>query len=103
MISCNNNQVREIFMDSDNWGGKRIGAGRKPLDNKTVVVRIPEFLKEKVKDFVSSETTRGDSRLEQIEMIISDWRRTRPTHSPSYKNVDKLLSELEAVFPKKEI
>lgn len=90
-------------MYSDNWGGKRIGAGRKPVNNeKTVVVRIPEFLKEKVKDFVNSETTRGDSRLEQIETIILDWRRTRPTHSPSYKNVDKLLSELEAVFSTKE-
>lgn len=87
-------------MDSDNWGGKRIGAGRKPLGNKTVVVRIPECLKQKVKDFVNSETTRGDSRLEQIETIILDWRRTRPTHSPSYKNVDKLLSELESVFRK---
>lgn len=89
-------------MDSENWGGKRIGAGRKPLESKTVVVRIPEFLKEKVKVFVNSETTRGDSRLEQIETIISDWRRTRPTHSPSYKNVDKLLNELEAVFSTKE-
>ena len=101
-------------MDSDNWGGKRIGAGRKPVNNKTVVVRIPEFLKGKVKDFVYNETmyidpkleqieaTRGDSLLEQIKTIISDWRRVRPTHSPSYKNVDKLLSELEAVFSTKE-
>lgn len=101
-------------MDSDNWGGKRIGAGRKPLNRKTVVIRIPEFLKQKIKDLVyretvsidasplkQIETSRSNSSLEQIEAIISDWRRTRPTHSPSYKNVDKLLSELEAVLPKK--
>jgi hypothetical protein len=93
------------------WGGKREGSGRKSSGlGETVVMRVPEFLKKQVKDFINNKIPRGDSptekieipcgdsRLEQIETIISDWRRVRPTHSPSYKNVDKLLSELEAVF-----
>jgi len=90
-------------MSSDNWGGKRSGAGRKLSDTtkKSVVIRIPEVMQDQVRALVNgTNTSVGDNRLEQIEAILSDWRRTRPTHSPSYKNVDRLLSELETVFLK---
>jgi len=41
-------------MSKNNHGGKREGAGRKPLfmDSETITIRIPKGTKDKVKEFV---------------------------------------------------
>ena len=90
------------------WGGKRIGAGRKSELGKTVVMRVPESRIEEIKQLISSAAfdSSFDNKSEvntELQALIVKWENlVTPERSkqPRWENAGYLLQELKNIVQK---
>ncbi|SEH06381.1 hypothetical protein [Candidatus Venteria ishoeyi] len=82
---------------SDNWGGKREGAGAKALYGEpTKAMKIPESRHDEIRSIL-----KGEDKLTQVRAIIEEWNSKiadKSTQSPRWKNAAMLLNQLNDVI-----
>ena len=84
------------------WGGKRIGAGRKSELGKTVVMRVPESRIEEIKQLISNVDEKSDyDNISKVKEIIAKWDAqlsSERSKQPRWENVSRLLNELKTAL-----
>lgn len=86
------------------WGGKRIGAGRKSELGKTVVMRVPESRIEEIKQLINNDNNQFKvSDNTELQALIVKWESlVTPERSkqPRWENAGYLLQELKNIVQK---
>jgi hypothetical protein len=86
------------------WGGKRIGAGRKSELGKTVVMRVPESRIEEIKQLINNDNNQFKvSDNTELQALIVKWENlVTPERSkqPRWENAGYLLQELKNIVQK---